>query len=94
MTTPPTTDSHAVLSSQPRPPKDPVPQKFVGQLKGWRTRIYAGAIFLLGLLEVIDPHLLGAVLGERAHAVSLIAISVGIYVLRQITTTPPGRAKS
>ncbi len=89
MTTAPTTDP----SSRSQHSQKPTLRKSISWLKGWRTRIYAGAIFLLGLIEAVDPHLLGAVLGERAHAVSLIAISIGIYVLRQITTTPPGRPR-
>jgi len=62
-------------------------------LKGFRTRIFSVAVFVLGALELLSPDMLSTALGlgDRGHAIVFIAISVLIFVLRQLTTTPPGK---
>ena len=61
-------------------------------LTGWKTRIVALATFLLGLATLLDPSLLTTALGlgARGNAVVFIGLSVAIFVLRQVTSTPPG----
>ncbi|WP_068315819.1 hypothetical protein [Polycladidibacter hongkongensis] len=61
-------------------------------LKGWRTRLAALSLFLLGLLEAVDPHLLVTLLGEEARSGVLLFYAVAFYGLRQITSTPAGRS--
>lgn len=61
-------------------------------LAGWKTRIFAGLVSLLGLVELLDPNIVSTALGlgDRGHAVTLLVIGVSTYVLRQITTGPAG----
>ena len=59
-------------------------------LSGWRTRIVALAGIGLGILGLVDPHVVTAALGfgARGHSWVLIGFSVAMVVLRQITTKP------
>ena len=60
--------------------------------KGWRTRLFSVAVFALGLLQVLDPNMLFSVLPDAYKGWVFIVIAVATYLLRQITTTPPGKA--
>lgn len=62
-------------------------------LIGWRTRIFSAAVALLGIVEMLDPGLITVAfgLGQRGNAILLIVIAVATFILRQITTTPPGK---
>lgn len=64
-------------------------------LAGWKTRIFSGLVFLYGLVELLDPNVITSAfgLGTRGHAVSILAIAVMTYILRQITTGPAGNQK-
>lgn len=57
---------------------------------GWKTRLLAFCVALLGVVEAVDPTLITSALGlnERGNSILLIAIAVAIFILRQITTTP------
>ena len=62
-------------------------------MTGWRTRIFSSAVAVLGVIEMVDPGLITAALGlgQRGNAILLITIAVATFILRQITTTPPGK---
>ncbi len=62
-------------------------------LKGQRTRIFAGLVFLLGIFEMFTPNLISDAIGvgSQGRAIVTILIGVAIVLLRQITTTPPGK---
>lgn len=62
-------------------------------LKGWRTRLFATATFLLGAVEVLNPQTVANVLPPDSRGYVLIAFALITYLLRQITTTPPGKSK-
>ena len=64
-------------------------------LAGWKTRIFSAFIAILGIVEMADPELITSALGlgQRGHSIVLIVIAVGVYILRQLTTTPPGTPK-
>lgn len=59
-------------------------------LKGWRTRIIAGAVFLLGLLEAVDPYTLAGMFGHERYGFVILAISLLMFFLREVTDSPPG----
>lgn len=62
-------------------------------MKGWRTRIFSLAVALLGLLEYLDPNMIAdAFGGQNNRGLVLLGIAATIFVLRQITTTAPGRS--
>ncbi|WP_299347634.1 hypothetical protein [uncultured Maritalea sp.] len=65
------------------------------KLKGWRTRLFSALVALYGAIELVDPHLIADALGvdTQGRAIIIISIAVGMYVLRQVTTTAPGRAE-
>lgn len=60
-------------------------------LQGWKTRIFAASLLVLGLVDALDPSILSTALGlgDRGHAVVLVLAAVGTFILRQMTTTPP-----
>jgi hypothetical protein len=60
-------------------------------LKGWRTRLLAIAVALLGMLELFTPHVWSTLLPKPWQGLSTIAIAVAIYWLRQVTTTAAGK---
>jgi len=60
-------------------------------LKGWRTRLFSFAVFALGLFETLDPNTLAGVLPGAWRGWVFIVIAVAVYLLRQVTTTPPGK---
>lgn len=66
----------------------------MSKLKGWRTRLFSALVALYGAIELVDPHLIADALGlgTQGRAIVIIAIAVGVYALRQITTTAPGKA--
>lgn len=59
-------------------------------LEGWKTRLFALCVALLGIVDALDPTLITTALGlgARGNAILLIAIAVSIFVLRQITHSP------
>lgn len=59
-------------------------------LEGWKTRLLAFSVALLGIVEALDPSLITAALGlgARGNAILLITIAVAIFILRQLTTSP------
>jgi len=63
-------------------------------LKGWRTRMATGLVFVVGIMEMFSPDMLSTALGlgDRGHAIFYVAFSLVFYGLRQITTTAPGKA--
>lgn len=63
----------------------------MAMLKGWRTRVFSIAVFALGLLQTLDPRMIANLFPAERQGLVFMAIAVGIYLLRQITTTPPGQ---
>lgn len=63
-------------------------------LKGWRTRLYAFLNVAAGAIMAIEPSTLQAITSDdaavRRFGYVIIAQGVIAWVLRQITTTPPG----
>ena len=62
-------------------------------LKGWRTRLLAVGVSVLGMLELFAPNVWATLLPKQWQGWSLIAIAVAIYWLRQITTTAAGKSE-
>lgn len=63
-------------------------------LQGWKTRLFALAVAALGVLEVIDPGLLKAVVPVNQQGWVTLGIAVGIALLRELTHSPvPNKAK-
>ena len=60
-------------------------------LKGWRTRLLAIGVSVLGMLDLLAPNVWASLLPKQWQGWSLIAIAVAIYWLRQITDTAPGK---
>jgi hypothetical protein len=60
--------------------------------RGWRTRLVAVGVAVLGTLELYDPEMWASILPAEYQGLTAIAIGVAMYWLRQITTTPPGRS--
>jgi hypothetical protein len=63
-----------------------------GRIKGWRTRALAALVVVIGALELYAPGMWAALLPKEYQGIATIGIGVAIYILRQITTTPPGKA--
>lgn len=57
------------------------------RLEGYKTAIVAAALFLVGLLNVIDPRLIEAVLPDEYKGWAFLLVPVAIYILRQLTQT-------
>lgn len=55
------------------------------RFEGYRTHLFAFLTFLLGLLEVVDPYALNAVLPPQYHGYVFIGLAVITFLLRQIT---------
>jgi hypothetical protein len=62
-------------------------------LKGWRTRLLALAVSLLGMLELFAPNVWATLLPKEWQGWSLIAVAVAIYWLRQVTNTAAGKSQ-
>lgn len=58
--------------------------------KGNRTRIFATLVGALGIVELYDDEIVRHMVPESYQGLLMMGIGVGIFVLRQITTTPPG----
>jgi hypothetical protein len=59
-------------------------------LKGWRTRIFAAAVGLLGILDTLDPYMISSIVGYRWQGLVVLGIGLLTYVLREMTDTAPG----
>jgi hypothetical protein len=59
-------------------------------LKGNRTRIFATIVGILGLVETAYPDIVHHMVEPQYQGLVLLGIGVGIFLLRQITSTPPG----
>lgn len=55
--------------------------------KGNRTRLVAGAIAILAIVEQFGRE----VIPDQYQGMTLMCIAILMYILRQITTTPPGQ---
>lgn len=62
-------------------------------LKGHRTRLFAIGVGVLGIVEMYDDDIVRHLVPEQYQGLMLMVIGVGIFVLRQITTTAPGEKK-
>lgn len=60
-------------------------------MKGWRTLLFAVAVAVVGVLEATDWAELVPDGPEKGWY--LLGISIGIAVLRVLTTTPVGRSE-
>ena len=59
-------------------------------IKGNRTRLFATFVGILGLVETAYPDIVRQMVEPQYQGLVLLTIGIGIFVLRQITTTPPG----
>jgi hypothetical protein len=59
-------------------------------LRGWRTRIFAAAVFLLGIVDTIDPYMISSLFGYKYQGLVIMALGMMTWGLREITSTPPG----
>ena len=50
----------------------------------YRAQVLALLALLLGLLEVLDPYLLGEFIPDRWRGIVLIALAVAIFLLRKL----------
>lgn len=55
-----------------------------GVWEDFKLHLLAFAVFLLGLLEVLDPWALAQIMPERYNGVVLIGISVAVFLLKRI----------
>lgn len=64
--------------------------KFWEVLEGWKTRIWSVAMFLLGLVALLDPRIFSTALGlgDRGTAVIIVLFAVGTFILREMTKGP------
>lgn len=60
-------------------------------VKGWRTRALSMLVIALGAMELYAPEVWASLLPDEYRPAVTIAIGVAIYILRQVTSTPPGR---
>lgn len=64
-------------------------------LKGWRTRLVAAAHILTGAIMVVDPSMIRSITSDdpatRHFGYVVIGQGIIIFLLRQVTTTPPGK---
>lgn len=60
-------------------------------LKGWRTRLTAFAVFLVGLIQLYDPSLWATLAPSKYQPFIVIGLGVFLFILRQYTNTPPGK---
>jgi uncharacterized protein YggT (Ycf19 family) len=68
--------------------------------KGWRTRLFnwisGGATALLGVIQIAIPALSGVdfsgFLSTKEAALAVALIAIGNAILREVTTSPAGKA--
>ena len=58
--------------------------------KGHRTRILAGFVGILGIVDLAYADVINDLVPETYKSLVLMGIAIAIFVLRQLTTTPPG----
>lgn len=57
------------------------------RFEGYRTHLFAFLLFVLGLLEVVDPYALSAVVPPQYQGWLFLGFGVITFLLRQITKT-------
>jgi peptidoglycan LD-endopeptidase CwlK len=69
--------------------------EFRKTMNGWKTRIFAFITMLLGAAEWLDPAMISQALGldDQGRAVTVIAIGLGILLLREVTSKPGALVK-
>lgn len=63
------------------------------KIKGWRTRLFALAVSVLGIVEVIDPTLIANVVGDEYRGWAYLTIALVTVLLREITKEPAPKIK-
>ena len=63
------------------------------KLKGWRTRLVTVVGLIVAVLQFVDPVLLGNALGPDWQKWIIFVYPIVYGVLREFTTTAPGRAE-
>ena len=66
--------------------------QFVDFLNGWKTRLWAGLLAILGIIVVLDPTWIIDIVGKENQGYVFIAFAIITTVLRQFTTTPAGES--
>lgn len=61
-------------------------------MKGNRTRLFGALVFAYGVLSALSPATLAAVFPAQYQPLVVAGIGVAVVVLRQVTTTPPGKS--
>lgn len=62
-------------------------------INGWKTRIFALLVAVLGFVIVLDPSWIIDIVGKENQGYVYIGIAVATFVLRQFTTTPAGESE-
>lgn len=57
------------------------------RFEGYRTHLFAFFLFVLGLLEVVDPYALSAIIPAQYQGWVFVGFGVITFLLRQITKT-------
>ena len=65
----------------------------INLINGWKTRIFAALVGVLGLVTVLDPNMIVDIVGKENQGYVFVGIAVATYVLRQFTTTPAGESE-
>lgn len=66
---------------------------FQDRLRGYRTQLVAGLVFLGGLTDAVDPGSIARLFGADSTPWLFALVGIVFFLLRQITTTPPGTAR-
>lgn len=62
-------------------------------LKGWRTRIWAIFLAVMGAVVAMDPNLIVQLVGKENQGWVFIAIAAITAILREFSTTPAGETE-
>lgn len=54
-------------------------------LRGWKTRIVSAAIFLIGLLDIVNPDAIAALVNPAYAGWIVVGYSILKYVMHEIT---------
>ncbi|WP_299663819.1 hypothetical protein [uncultured Ruegeria sp.] len=60
-------------------------------LKGNRTRLFALLLILVGILETYGSEVVGTFVPPEYQGLAITVIGIIVLILRQITTSAPGR---
>ena len=62
-------------------------------INGWKTRIFAVLVAVLGFVVVLDPTWIVDIVGKENQGYVFVGIAIATALLRQFTTTPAGESE-